>query len=1019
MNLSAARNIDLNAGSSITTVDGNITLNANTSGTTTGNFVGIDLDNAVISTTGGAISLTGEGGDTGIDNVGVRIQGGSDVTSTGTGTITLDGTGGNGTNNNIGVVVLGSGTTVTSIDGNIQVTGEGNGTLTNQGVNIGIDATVESTGAAAISIMGTGGNGTDNNRGVAIFTSGLVTSSTGNIVITGIGGNGSGPFNDGIFMNGGTVSSTGSATVTLDGTAGTGMNDVKGVWILNSSVASVDGDIQITGVGGGTGNDNHGVKLSLGGLVQSTGSASIAIDGTASAAGAGSGVLLDATTLLAIQATLGGNIQIDGDGTGGAAAVQIDTEIESGSGVVTVTSTDSPDDIAFGAMGLIDSTSGDVAITAGSAGGAITMADGALVDAGSGLIDMDAGGNIGLGGLLTSGEVQVTSAAAILDNGGTHTDITANRAALRAATGIGSGNALETALSTLAATNSTSGNIEVSNNVGGLLTIGTVDSLVGVTNTAGGGSVHIANASPLTVAGSVSATGPVILTATDDAFGLNDNLTVNSGVTVQSTASSVTLNAGDDFIFGDATVAISAATTITFNLDDNASTDTAGTNFTMPAGIVAGSMAILSAPGGTFINGGDDDDTFIVTPQTNSAIHVDGNDPMMVTPGDTLIIDVNGVPDVLLTIDLTPPKASTLSFGSKEPVSWQEIETLDVMGPLNVTVEGSAGDDEIEVLRDGADLVINANGMEVFRDDYDDVLSLTVNGHGGDDSLDVIFAGGNPIPADTGVIDYDGGGNAPASPGDILSVTGGTEHATYRPDAFITGNGLVEVGTNQGGTDLGTITFTGLEPVDISGFATATLLPPGGDDVLTVASGLDFLTNTTDALRVSGSTGSPGFFIETAAFFNNAHLIIDTDATTAGDDQITIIGGTGDHNNVDLTIDTGVGINEEVNFFGDLVLDDPDSDLVVRTQQINLGDGVVQDNITCYRPPSNLDAGTGAITETGTAADHGIPRARPAGHDRHRGCLGRTKATSTWRCHQLGRYDGLRVTSASPTSIRR
>ena len=76
--------------------------------------------------------------------------------------------------------------------------------------------------------------------------------------------------------------------------------------------------------------------------------------------------------------------------------------------------------------------------------------------------DRHPGGNIALAALTTTGEVQVTTTGgAITDSGDTNTDITAATAALRSVNGIGSGDALETAIGTLAADNSTLGNIEV------------------------------------------------------------------------------------------------------------------------------------------------------------------------------------------------------------------------------------------------------------------------------------------------------------------------------------------------------------------------------------------------------------------------------------------------------------------------------------------------------------------------------------------------------------------------------
>ena len=139
---------------------------------------------------------------------------------------------------------------------------------------------------------------------------------------------------------------------------------------------------------------------------------------------------------------------------------------------------------------------------------------------------------------------------AITDNlsgeDGTSINIRGNRLALRAATGIGSANDLETAVSTVAASNTSSGNIQVDNYVGGLLTIGAFDGVTGITNSAAAGTVVVTNfQAPLTVANNVTSGGAVTLTATDAATAGQD-LLVNAGVTVRSINATVTLNAGDD-----------------------------------------------------------------------------------------------------------------------------------------------------------------------------------------------------------------------------------------------------------------------------------------------------------------------------------------------------------------------------------------------------------------------------------------------------------------------------------------
>src|SRR5262249_25242005 len=187
----------------------------------------------------------------------------------------------------------------------------------------------------------------------------------------------------------------------------------------------------------------------------------------------------------------------------------------------------------------------------------------------------------------------------------------------------------------------------------------------------------------------------------------------------------------------------------------------------------------------------------------------------------------------------------------------------------------------------------------------------------------VIFntAGGN----DTLVMDLSGGtflkqlvfngGSQTAGSGDGLRVAGsGTQTATYKPDATTTGNGTVT-------TSAGTISFTGLEPVDLTGMATATLNLPGGADVLSVVNGFDLTgPGTNAAIVVSGTSG--GVAIESAAFWNNTTVVIDTvTGGSDGNDTITINSANNAHNNTNLTISTGTGtdvvnVNGPVSFAG-------------------------------------------------------------------------------------------------------
>lgn len=290
----AGQSISLKSGSSLTTVDGGITLEANVSGTSPGVSNGINAVSATLESSGtGDLLLVGVGGLDG--GAGVNFDG--DIRSTSTdvdaGTITIDGVGGAATNSlRIGVALTGS---VTSAIGDILVTGTGGASTLNSSYGIYTRAVFTSTGtdanAATITLNGYGGGvGSSNfNAGVRVDQNSDFTSGYGNITITGQGG----LVGRGVDLFGfRQIASTGigesAARVTIDGSGGISSNfgSMYGVYLeSNGVITSVDGAIAINGRGGisDTGDQNHGV-YSVRGSVSSTGvgpyAASIDINGS-------------------------------------------------------------------------------------------------------------------------------------------------------------------------------------------------------------------------------------------------------------------------------------------------------------------------------------------------------------------------------------------------------------------------------------------------------------------------------------------------------------------------------------------------------------------------------------------------------------------------------------------------------------------------------------------------------------------------------------------------------------------
>ena len=160
------------------------------------------------------------------------------------------------------------------------------------------------------------------------------------------------------------------------------------------------------------------------------------------------------------------------------------------------------------------------------------------------IIDEDSGLALNLVDAGT-GDVSITLAAgAITDNNGASTNIIGNDLTLTAIDGIGSGDALETDVDNLQATNTNNG-IEITNT--GALTLKDINSLgYAVSNT--NGWVTIIALSPLTVDSHVYDGMDIVLIAGDNDVANNDDLTIATNVNIQSTGGDVLLQAGDDVV---------------------------------------------------------------------------------------------------------------------------------------------------------------------------------------------------------------------------------------------------------------------------------------------------------------------------------------------------------------------------------------------------------------------------------------------------------------------------------------
>jgi len=421
-------------GTWITTVNGNISLNghggdnqASTQGilltnqaliTTTNGAItlkgtayhlseceGIKVDSSVISTTGrGTIHMTGKGGGTyngaSTDRPwGIRVLPSSDVgvkseiksTAVGGGSITLIGYGDVATGDDRLFGVDLEGGELTTVDGNIYITGNG-GTdfwsgLQAHGVEFGGDGqdhfTVTSTGQGTINISGTSGY----NAGIGVLisadTGSTITSSYGDINITGISTAHDVSSNYGIYVGQQSlIQSLQTANITLTGTgSGTGTTDQNhGITLEDSCrILTKDGSIVLNGqAGDATGNSNIGIQI-INDHIRSTGKGDITLNGTGGdSVGTGnSGISANGGD---IQSQGSGNIYLYGTGKGsGLACNGIDMGNNSditatGSGSITIVATGSTyggngsNGLDIADISVISTTSGTITITATGGG---------------------------------------------------------------------------------------------------------------------------------------------------------------------------------------------------------------------------------------------------------------------------------------------------------------------------------------------------------------------------------------------------------------------------------------------------------------------------------------------------------------------------------------------------------------------------------------------------------------------------------------------------------------------------
>ncbi|WP_425619316.1 autotransporter-associated beta strand repeat-containing protein [Anatilimnocola sp. NA78] len=637
------------------------------------------------------------------------------------------------------------------------------------------------------------------------------------------------------------------------------------------SGAAVSGDATLRSVNGantfngslilhsGTGNRNIGAaagsSLTLGGVVSGTDRNFVKVDvGTVTLSGANT--YTGTTSVVAGRLVLNNAI---GNGaifnTAGAVSVALGAELQL-----------LASEAVSSYVGAGDGVGSNDSVLALGANTLATVWDATIAN-----VTTAAGGGIVAGGAIIDGDD---------DN-----NVTGPNVFLQAATGIGAGNTLETSVSAIQLFNTTSGEINVLNSVGGLLTVSDLRTLgFGARND--GGATTVVNSSPLTIAANSISAGNVTFTATDDndAPLLDDDLTINGGVTVQSTTANVFLNAGDDaFIDGN----VSAALQVVIGVDVGDAELPAGPDATTGGTLTIANAAVITTPlapaGGTYLNGNDDHDTFNLAPQGTTEFFINGNLPVGTSPGDTLNLDIAAAVNPLLT--LGGIGAGTWTFGAPlRQVVYTSIEDVNANAPYHLALDANNTpfgntnvDDHLTLSRSGADFVLTRTGDAiapddndvgiVFQGDFATILSFTYLGSNDRDFLTINDLGGlvnfsglapgagdNTNLAGQAEFFFDGGGNNDTL---IFALTGPSASQTY---AFGTNSGSTpsntgEVLSTSNAVDLQTY-FANVELVQRTGAgATPGALTVLGSDV---ADALSIAANLADT-RVSMGAGYTPF----------------------------------------------------------------------------------------------------------------------------------------------------------------
>ncbi|HND53379.1 MAG TPA: hypothetical protein PLV92_13310, partial [Pirellulaceae bacterium] len=652
-------------------------------------------------------------------------------------------------------ITTGAGTDTTTTSGALTLTGDLSITspaiLINSAVTISGSATLAGTSSVTVQAAGidassgTGDIDISTSAGNILLTgSGLETAGGGEITIDANGGTST------ITINGPLTSAAGNITLTAD-------DDIS---IGATAISSTSGDVSATadadssGAVGGALTMNATASIDAGsGTITLTAAENVAVAALFTTNSSSTAVSLTSNFVAVTDANAAGvNITANSGGFFATAATGVDLDTTVDFAAATITSSGNI---------TVDESNGLDGLNLNAGAGNVTL----NVTTGN-VNDSDAGVDIAAAGLtvvVTAGSFGTTSFAAgfaIETNVGT---ISVNTSGAGGSQFIRESNGW-TALSL----NAGAGNVLFRSNTGNVTDAdGSID-VIAASFGAQLGSGNLGAAGPVFIQTTVAnfeaqSTGSIWVSETNDltiggATGSLSGLTSSGGnITIQASGD-LTQSETISSAAGGGSISLSAAGNATFPAGQLVNAGTVGNygpvtvNFDTDAsgGATVSFAADVDASTLT-INGQSQSDQFDVTPDQDTGsrltpITLNGAAPTTV-PGDSLLLDITGLGTPTLVIQSGQNNGQFQFAGLAANVNYNSIEFVDTTPAascynllLDMTLAGyldaSADTIDVETLTGDTELRLSVNGPQVYRGNVTVICQLSIVGSSDDDTID-------------------------------------------------------------------------------------------------------------------------------------------------------------------------------------------------------------------------------------------------------------------------------------------